>query len=1487
MDYTQRTIKLFEYIKDLIAMKYTAVSNIARQPWSLPFSRIPKDTDNIRIYYRETVDAEPDFDTTILEVIKPEYTDCPVPPASIRGMLAKGWKNYAIDLPAPMDSIGDAGIQLQYNLWNVKRQKWQEAERAKNSAAKLFTELFELYTELERESESLELVLGEGSLSWANGNDINHPVLLKRANLEFDLQENTIRITDSDSSPELYSALLQRISVASFAAIQKHEAELAENEYHPLDRLQSALFLKRLANELAASAGGGLSIAHGPVFFLRKRIDGTIKCIESILKDIKNGGQIPRSIVDLVSGGEIDIHSQNSVPTLEEQFASLSGESESILLAKEANREQLEIAKRIQDNYAVLVQGPPGTGKTHTIANLLGHFLSQGKSVLVASQTKKALSVLKSQIPAEIQDLCVTALDGTNKDMVSSVEGISEKLSRYSATSLERQINDAQQMRKAIIANLADARRQIFKILKSEYTPIIIKGKGYLPIEAARFLTDNRFELSYIPGPVEAHAPLPLALHQLRELYGSNAKLSVEDQLEFEANMPSPNEILPPSVFDATITRRGECVQEIAALSEDLGLECKVDIKNSQVLDGPRQVVSPAADSEALLSLHQYAIEFAQIDGWMVSAAIDGKRGGGYRGNWLSLVELIEKSYEYSQELASKTFGKKIKFYSVLHPAILKESIGRLASLQSKTGKVPRSSLVFDKQLSTAYKTTINGKPLSTPEDFELAAAVATQLEMRLGLALCWDELMAKTDKRASFSNLGEEPEEICARRIPAIKRYLDWQEAEYSALLERISLAGLNPGLVFPEPDLDFEFERLGKILMAIKETLPSHIKIANLFLEIQEIDSQIAQCENSLSNESSPVCHRMLEAMRKREANEYDIAFKEYSAVYAKSPIYNLRASLLAQLEASAPDWALAISNRVGIHGKGECPENIQDAWKWKQFDAIIAGLHNQSLDAMIIEQYSLATALRKKTGELASLKAWLQLLHRTEKNLDLKQALEGWKLTVKKIGKGTGKNAPMLRKQAKEQMARCQMAVPAWIMPISEAIDTLDPAANKFDVLIIDEASQSGIDALAILYMAKRVIVVGDDKQVSPMAVGIDSGQVYSLQQKHISDVFQNWHLYDATTSLYDIVGTTFPSLMLQEHFRCVPEIIGYSNKLSYDMKIKPLRDGSGVKTIPAIISLRVEGGRRDIRKKANQMEAEMAAALIMSCMEQQEYEFATFGAISLLGKEQALAIEKILLAHMSVSEFGRRKILCGDPSHLQGDERDVVVLSMVDNNEGDGPLSLRTEGAGQSNKQRFNVAASRAKNQMWIIHSLDYAHDLKPGDIRRDLLEYAQNPQLAIQTSHQAKASSQFEDAIAKALNSQGFNIKLQWEAGAYKIGMVAICQGQMIAIECDGESHYSTDEQILGDIERQIVLERMGWRFIRIRGSEYYKAPKTTIRRVERELNDFGVYPEAGYLEASEAGELRARVVARARQIIEVWRQEPASTGVEEAIATLA
>ena len=94
----------------------------------------------------------------------------------------------------------------------------------------------------------------------------------------------------------------------------------------------------------------------------------------------------------------------------------------------------------------------------------------------------------------------------------------------------------------------------------------------------------------------------------------------------------------------------------------------------------------------------------------------------------------------------------------------------------------------------------------------------------------------------------------------------------------------------------------------------------------------------------------------------------------------------------------------------------------------------------------------------------------------------------------------------------------------------IDTLNPAENKFDIIIIDESSQSDISSLVLLYMAKKVIIVGDDKQVSPLDIGINVEKINSLREKYIKGKIINDDLYGLNSSLYSVAATTYQPLML---------------------------------------------------------------------------------------------------------------------------------------------------------------------------------------------------------------------------------------------------------------------------------------------------------------------------------------------------------------------
>ena len=453
----------------------------------------------------------------------------------------------------------------------------------------------------------------------------------------------------------------------------------------------------------------------------------------------------------------------------------------------------------------------------------------------------------------------------------------------------------------------------------------------------------------------------------------------------------------------------------------------------------------------------------------------------------------------------------------------------------------------------------------------------------------------------------------------------------------------------------------------------------------------------------------------------------------------------------------------------------------------------------------------------------------------------------------------------------MLLCQKVVPAWIMPLNKVFDTLNPIENKFDIVIIDEASQSDISSLILLYMAKKIIVVGDDKQVSPSDVGVNMDKINMFRKKYIKGKIANDDLYGIRASLYSIVSTTFQPISLREHFRSVPEIIGYSNKTSYDNQILPLRDTSSSILKPAIVEYKVDG-KRDEKNKVNKVEAETIVSLIEACLDTEEYKNSTFGVISLLGDEQANLIQNLIVKRISAVDIEKHKILCGNSASFQGDERDVMFISLVDSSEENKALRLVGEGIDGATRKRYNVAISRAKDQLWVVHSIDKS-SLKEGDLRKELFEYIDSVKENVfeKPLNENLIISDFENEVVKHLLEKNYTVKQQWKVGSYNIDIVAIYGDKKVAIECDGKTSNYTEAETITNLKEQEVLERCGWEFIRVRASQYFRNPDKAIKELILQLEDKGIYPNNKEIHSNKI-DLLDSIKAEALELMERYEE---------------
>ena len=1450
-----KVLALFNYISEISKNLKNTKTNIAEEKWFDFLENFPKHKDIIFEYKNLDEKYFEKEEGKLLEIRKPNFLKPLYIDEYLLEWIEGDWKDYRAALGVNekifventengsgeiVDITPEIEGKIQEEL--EKRELWVEKQLAIEEARNFFDTLYIKYLELNKETETLELVIGNGIVRIKEQN-VYYPVLLKKIKIDFNAKDNILILSDPHTnesfSPNLYTNFLNEIDDIHLENVFELEKEVKERNLHPLNRKETVDFFKKFIHSLTnrgffiedgdiedLKEYGDIFIEDNPLIFIRKKETGIVKAIENITEKIENSGEIPAHLYELVG-----VASEEENENTEKDFR-----EEEILFVKDANTEQVNIAKQIEKNNAVVVQGPPGTGKTHTIANLLGHFLAQGKNVLVTSQTKKALRVLKEKIPKSIQGLCISILDDDNSDMRKSVETISEKLGNFTSEKLKKEVEELKKIRIKECNDLENITNQMCGIRYRESKSIDFNGETFFIRDIAKYLRENPEIAGKIPGKISELVPCPITNDEFSFLKTKyRQQVSESEEKEIVSGLNNISDYLDVSEFEELVNDKKHTWKELEKLLNDNSF----NIDSNILYVNGKEIIDLKKFKENYDVRQTIPKELTEdMEKWKVDAAISGGTDNGNKINWQNFIEDIKELHEYLNNLRPKLFKKRIDFSGIALPDAVK-MIQELKNAFNNPGFMFGLNVKKEKN-RIGSRITLNEETVKDIAECDLLLEYFNLLIQEKELKESWKELI-ENNGGISADSLGGSFIDYAFESVKEIEYFLNWNCKEKAKLLKNIENLGINRNCLFKETNISME--EIKDILNSAKN-IEKVMEIGSKALKLSEKEEKYSLYTEKIKNitkKDSILDEKIKNAVVNEEIKEYSKNLKQLEILTAKQEHYKKREDILERINKTAFKWYEELKN-----GKIEEIEDICEVWKWKQLSQELEKLEKEPYEDLEKKALEKRENIKKATLELVEKKSWYHVLHFIEKkeNLMVSQALRGWEQTIQKIGKGTGKNASLYRKQAKEKMNICQKAVPAWIMPMNKVIDTLNPAENKFDVIIIDEASQSDISSLVLLYMAKKVIIVGDDKQVSPLDIGVSVEKVNSLREKYIKGKIINDDLYGLNSSLYSVAATTYRPLMLKEHFRCVPEIIGYSNKTSYDLKIKPLRESGSSDLKPAVINYKVPG-MRDEKRKINELEAKTVVSLIKACMEMKEYADSSFGVISLLGDEQSDLIQKMIVEKIDVTDIEKHDILCGNSSHFQGDERDVIFLTMVDSNSGEVPLRVMTDGTESARKKRYNVAASRAKNQMWVVNSLDVDNDLKTGDIRKEFLEYVSSPKEMLLTEEMEKNSeSVFEEKIAKYLISEGYHIEQQWDAGLYKIDMVALFQDKKVAIECDGEKWHSTEERIREDMERQNVLERCGWEFIRIRGSRYFKNPESIMKALIEELNRKGIYPES-------------------------------------------
>jgi len=1358
----------------------------------------------------------------------------------------------------------ESEILLSADEYIDEWRKWAEQDRIDAPVRKLYDRLFQIMNQIEAHGEKFELVLGVGALAWEPE---EHPAVLRH------LLVFAVEIEIDDESGELFGRrldeglpvkveldMLDPSLVSTFVSGVRDGARNYVG--HPLHQDNLSLQLARFANGLDAFGSysdGGVApditsdprISFAPALVVRERSQrGLIDMFEKIGKQIEQTGEVPAGLRPMVDPNYEVKSEEDTSPGGMIQVGEVS---EELFLPMPVNERQLKVIKQVNSQAQVVVQGPPGTGKTHTAAALLSHLLAQGKRVLVTAQTDRALHEVRGKLPEAIRPLSVAVVGSSQAEMSDlrvAVETINNHADEHDASKSVRAVKDhlesidkLRRERAATFTRLRQSREaETTNHVHASYTGTLAVIVQQLQDEATDYGWLESFD------EVSAGSTSPLSTSEaVRWLELLNDRALNTDGAESLSRYP--NDELLPNPADFALSIDGEAkARTVSDGHEKLrGHELYVDI---QKLDPSIRQALHERTSNLAKQLRD--IE-SRTNGWVADAVADIRSGRG--AMWLARYEQVSEltasaepfvsavglaskvEYEAAQAPLLVDLAKVIRDY-LIQGGEIKKNLDGSPKIGVFANKVIKQSQVFFDQVR------VDGRP---PTDIPSV-----------------DKFLNYAHARNLFEAADRQwPGNIQIPESNTLNERLQWHRVELGQLAKALEL-----GNALTETEQWVSSHRLRVPNWADTANVQTYAELVDATLSADDLESQQAPLKRLLAvlkerqqwANASPVVASLTHAVSARDRSAYEVAYQRLIQLHQVRDMHTECRQLSEKLANRAHELAEAVRADPTSPTWATHLGDFESAWDWAATRSWIRSVESADVNQLQKRLNAIDDLLRREIEGLAATRAWSHAVDETRMSGSARAHLRQYAQLVRRLGKGTGKYAMKQREEIRVALDHCRPSVPVWIMPLYRIADQFQVEPNMFDVVLVDEASQAGLEASFLQYLAPKIVVIGDDRQVSPAAVGFDQQQLRDLANQYLPNNQFKSSWQDPKRSYFDEATMRFGGkITLVEHRRCVPEIIGFSNKIAYEpdnIRLLPVRQRAAGSLLPVRAVHIAEGFEVG---NTNRPEAQAIVEQIVECFADPEYDGKSMGVISLMGKEQAKLITGLLMDHLSPEDWKERDLRCGDAADFQGSERDVIFLSMVKTaGEGRRVTALTSE----AYIQRYNVAASRAKDQMWLFHSLLLSDLGNPQDMRHALLDYVTNVQqrqdqvdpriLIEQVSEVDRVTpfdSLFEQRVFNRIYSRGYSVIPQYASEGYKIDLVVVGANGNLAIECDGDAWHGP-EQYDSDMARQRDLERCGWSFFRVRESTFYIDKEAALSELWPLLEELNRVPELAPMNAT-------------------------------------
>ncbi|MFP7471242.1 AAA domain-containing protein [Niallia taxi] len=344
-------------------------------------------------------------------------------------------------------------------------------------------------------------------------------------------------------------------------------------------------------------------------------------------------------------------------------------------------------------------------------------------------------------------------------------------------------------------------------------------------------------------------------------------------------------------------------------------------------------------------------------------------------------------------------------------------------------------------------------------------------------------------------------------------------------------------------------------------------------------------------------------------------------------------------------------------------------------------------------------------------------------------------------------------------------------------NQSVPSCVPLDYKFDLVIIDEASQCTIpSSIPAVKRAKRLTIIGDNLQLNPVVTINERFDEHLLTKYELNKETNKFNkaLYSfSKQSIFDVYDNILAQpnkFFLNEHFRCHPDIIEFSN-IHFYHKLKILT--KEIKAdIKGFASINVDTKKLNISYKFKNYENKYEVEQIIHFIDKNfnDIKERSIGIITPLQKQKQYIIKRIKeIAYNNLENCEKQKFYkklleedsIGTVHTFQGRERDIIFFSTV---IGHG-INQGVVKWINNNANLINVAVTRAVQAFLLVGDLKYLRN--SGGILKDLTIYAENKS-SIQTKQLVEKSVyQVTNSIYKQKDTN-LNLKELLNKGEQKL-----------------------------------------------------------------------------------------------------------------------